>query len=427
MNVRFARANFTSILIALIGILVCSISVSAQSSEGCVTDKCHATVGVGQFVHGPVGARICTICHSPVDGKDHEFQFSSDKEELCFGCHEDKRDMMLEDNQHTPVAEGDCVGCHDPHQSEFRYSLKADGADLCFVCHDKAMFDKAHVHGPVGVGDCNVCHDPHASAEVHQLLAPPSEICLGCHEEQSDIPGRRHQHPPVADACVTCHNPHSNDAAFLLAKDSPGLCYDCHEDIAGAMNLEHQHAPVAAGECEKCHDVHGSANPKLFPRPQMELCLSCHEEMSEYLAENDVKHGPIKDGDCSACHAPHGSSEFRILKKYFPEEFYMPFDAENYAICFDCHNRDIATDMETTTLTDFRDGTSNLHFLHVNKEVKGRSCKACHEAHASVQEKHVRESVPFGKMDWALPIEFTKLEDGGSCVVGCHAPKEYHR
>jgi hypothetical protein len=30
-------------------------------------------------------------------------------------------------------------------------------------------------------------------------------------------------------------------------------------------------------------------------------------------------------------------------------------------------------------------------------------------------------------MNWDLPVAYTKLEDGGSCVVGCHAPKEYHR
>ena len=68
-----------------------------------------------------------------------------------------------------------------------------------------------------------------------------------------------------------------------------------------------------------------------------------------------------------------------------------------------------------------------MHYLHVNKEVKGRSCKACHEPHASSQMKHIRESVPFGSVNWELPVTYTKTDDGGSCVVGCHAPKEYNR
>lgn len=105
----------------------------------------------------------------------------------------------------------------------------------------------------------------------------------------------------------------------------------------------------------------------------------------------------------------------------------MPYAQENYASCFDCHNSEIAVDELTSTLTDFRDDQQNLHFLHVNKEIKGRTCRACHQVHASTQRKHVRTSVPFGKINWELPIEFTKTESGGTCVVGCHAPKEYKR
>ena len=124
---------------------------------------------------------------------------------------------------------------------------------------------------------------------------------------------------------------------------------------------------------------------------------------------------------------PHGSEYPLILKAYFPEEFYKSYATENYALCFECHNKNFALDKNTTNLTSFRDGDRNLHYLHVNKDVKGRSCKACHQVHASSQEKHIRTSVPFGKIKWELPIKFTKFEDGGKCVVGCHAPKEYHR
>ncbi len=112
-------------------------------------------------------------------------------------------------------------------------------------------------------------------------------------------------------------------------------------------------------------------------------------------------------------------------KKYFPKEFYKPYATESYAICFDCHNKDIALDKVTTKLTNFRNGDVNMHFLHVNKE-KGRSCKACHEVHAGSQEKHIRKEVPFGG-SWKLPINFTKASNGGTCVVGCHKPKTYDR
>ena len=64
--------------------------------------------------------------------------------------------------------------------------------------------------------------------------------------------------------------------------------------------------------------------------------------------------GPVKQDDCYACHDPHGSNYTKILKKAFPTEFYMPYATENYAICFDCHNRDISIDRFTTTLRSFR-------------------------------------------------------------------------
>ncbi len=399
----------------------------AQSDAGCVKSKCHEDMGTKAFVHGPVGAGICNICHAPVEGKKHKFTLTAEREELCFNCHEDNREMMLEDHLHTPVADGDCVGCHDPHQSDNRFSLKGNASELCYQCHKQDDFTMEFVHGPVGVGDCNVCHNPHSSANVNQLIEPPEQICYICHKEQADIPDKRHIHKPVEEDCTNCHNPHSNTNKFLLPASEPDLCLDCHTDLASSLTAEFPHPPVSEGKCSQCHNVHASDNPRMFHKPQVELCFTCHSELGEYVSEQTHKHGPIKDGDCNACHDPHGSQNHRILRKYFPEEFYNSYSTSNYASCFECHNKDIALDQKTTTLTDFRDGEINLHFLHVNKEVKGRSCKACHQVHASSQEKHIRKSVPFGKMNWELPVTFTKFSDGGKCVVGCHSPKEYHR
>ncbi len=401
--------------------------ISAQGDAGCQTDKCHVTMGTMEFIHGPVGAGICTICHTPVEGKKHKFIFAAEQEELCFNCHDGKRDMMLEEHLHTPVADGNCVGCHDPHQSNYRYTLKGDASELCFTCHAEEHFDNEYVHGPIAAGDCNVCHNPHASANEKQLVAPKKDLCFSCHKEKSDIMNKRHIHSPVAEDCTKCHNPHANKEEFLLGAANEQLCYGCHENIAAYVGAKHQHAPVAEGKCMDCHDVHASDNPRMFVKPQEALCFSCHNEMGDFVSDQKYKHGPVKEGDCNACHDPHGSEYHRILRDNFPEEFYMPYDTDNYAICFQCHNKDIALNEKTKTLTDFRDGDINLHFLHVNKEKKGRSCKACHQVHASSQSKHIRESVPFGKISWELPVTYTKLENGGSCVVGCHSPKEYNR
>jgi hypothetical protein len=56
---------------------------------------------------------------------------------------------------------------------------------------------------------------------------------------------------------------------------------------------------------------------------------------------------------------------------------------------------------------------------------KGRTCRACHDVHASNQEGRIRDSFPFGKMD--ITLYFSKTERGGSCLPGCHREKKYDR
>ena len=74
----------------------------------------------------------------------------------------------------------------------------------------------------------------------------------------------------------------------------------------------------------------------------------------------------------------------------------------------------------------FRDGDLNLHWVHVNRE-KGRTCRACHEVHASSNPFHIRDSVPFGRDKWELPINYEINDTGGSCAPGCHSAQIYSR
>jgi predicted CXXCH cytochrome family protein len=415
----------TTVLLSLLIFLAVTGESRGQIDAGCTESGCHDSMAEKEYVHGPVGVGACNICHTAVEGKDHEFQFSVEKEQLCFSCHEESRDMMLQEHLHTPVAEGGCTGCHDPHQSDYRFNLKGQAADLCFQCHDRIGFEGETVHGPVAGGDCNVCHNPHASANPHQLERASTDLCLGCHVEKTETMQMRHVHDPVETACTECHNPHAAPESMLLPATSPDLCFQCHDRSGFEQTMAHQ--PVASGRCSDCHLTHASNHPRMFVLPAEELCFSCHQDINDQVSASAYKHGPVQEGDCNACHSPHGSEHYRMLIHDFPEEFYMPYQTSHYALCFECHSGNIALEAETSTLTDFRDGKVNLHYLHVNKDPKGRSCKSCHEPHATGQAKHIRTSVPYGSMNWDLPVDYTELDDGGSCVVGCHAPKEYHR
>jgi predicted CXXCH cytochrome family protein len=168
----------------------------------------------------------------------------------------------------------------------------------------------------------------------------------------------------------------------------------------------------------------------------MDTCMICHDKpldtptgkvlnMEQFLAANKEAHGPILQKDCSACHNAHGSDNFRMLKEDFPPVFYAPFDLKKYNLCFNCHEKTLVLDPKTTTLTGFRNGDQNLHYVHVNKSVKGRTCRACHDVHATNNPRHVRDAVPFG--GWDLPVGFVKKENGGSCLPGCHQRFDYDR
>jgi len=406
------------------------ISVPAFA-EDCSTAKCHPSMGKDKFIHVPVAVGQCTVCHTGENAnhptkrtKGSDFKLRAKGKELCFLCHDrnDKAAVV-----HGPIAKGSCTGCHDPHQSNTEKQLKKETTSLlCFSCHEDNKTNRKVVHGPVAAGDCSICHNPHSSNFKGMVEFQGSELCFLCHLDRQAQFELKYKHEPAAKDCALCHDPHSTDYSYMLKGEGQDLCYNCHKDIEKLMgDSKVTHGALEKGVCTVCHTAHASDYPRQLKAGAKQICYTCHKELGIKVKKAEFVHGPVKQDDCYACHNPHGSGYAKVLKKAFPSEFYIPYATENYAMCFDCHNRDISVDQFTTTLTGFRNGDQNLHFLHVNRE-KGRSCKACHEVHAGSQAKHIRKEVPFGKM-WMLPVNYTQTKNGGSCVVGCHKPKEYNR
>ncbi len=399
-------------------------------SATCTSAQCHGEMGKAKFVHGPVGGGTCIACHNP-HGTANDHIVTRPGGEGCYICHDSKRQEFKGKVIHAPVAGGDCGDCHDPHQSPLKFQLKGSSREeLCFTCHDSTLIKQANLHTPLKGGDCIACHNAHSSPNAKLLTAPAERFCLSCHEDVQKGLKKRYVHKPVRENCQKCHDPHSSPHKAQLLKVQAELCMDCHQSlhpkIAQAVaTAKFPHQPVKKGDCVACHEAHFTDFEKLLKAPLQDICFTCHQNLSEKVKSDRFHHGPVAQNDCAACHDTHGSLSPKILRSYFPEEFYIPYKTENYAICFDCHSKDIALSAVTLELTDFRNGDRNLHFVHVNKQ-KGRSCKACHEVHSGNQPKHIREQVPFGTM-WSYPIRYTKTETGGTCVVGCHKPLGYDR
>jgi predicted CXXCH cytochrome family protein len=329
----------------------------------------------------------------------------------------------------------DCATCHVPVKRDaHEFSEKK-----CVTCHQMAKPQDKFVHGPVAAGECLACHAPHGTEEPQLVRVFGPELCERCHVDmKATLAEKRFTHDPVKEDCATCHNPHASPSKYQIRTDSADQCLQCHKTLRKQLVTSRvQHEAVTMDrQCINCHDPHSSDFGKQLKATTAELCLSCHDRevatpsgkvqnIKLWIETHTDLHGPLRQQDCVGCHLPHDSEHFRLLKKDYPEKFYSPFEPKNYELCFMCHEPEMAKVERTATATGFRAGDRNLHFVHVNRAEKGRTCRACHEAHSSSHPKHMRESVPFG--EWPLPIAYQQTEDGGSCAPGCHLPMGYSR
>jgi predicted CXXCH cytochrome family protein len=313
------------------------------------------------------------------------------------------------------------------------------------TCHADLAKNK-HVHGPIAVGECAACHVWKDNRHDFTLAHDDAKLCTSCHDDvipdQKKAKKKHTVHEPVGEDCTTCHSPHGGPDRAFLSLPVIQLCEACHDEPVAQAKAEtsvSKHSAVLEGKaCLTCHKPHESEFGGLLAAASMDVCLTCHDKTIQMgdrvlpntkqdIAAKKFAHGPVEDKECDACHTAHGSPRAALLSEDYPATFYAPYGQKAYALCFACHEEALARDAQTGDLTEFRNGTLNLHYLHVNKKVKGRTCRACHATHASDQPAQIRTSVPFGRSGWSIPIRFQKTDSGGSCASGCHLPRTYDR
>ena len=435
-------------VIALLAIGLLSTSLSAQERQAptsleedssCLAAECHDTLSAGASVHNPVAEESCDACHEQDDEAVHTFTYPDEGAELCYGCH---KSMTKDKFVHAPLkdAKRPCLSCHNPHSSKAKSLIASESTSaLCLQCHAD-MAKGPRMHKSRSVKGCTGCHVPHASKSPKLLSSQPPKLCYTCHEDiQEDLTDARVVHGPVAIACTSCHNPHKELEGKGLQHSGADLCMTCHahfDDKYSAMSKRHSKLRENR-DCLRCHQAHASGHESLLANTSEKLCLTCHQQelqsrggrtvrgLAAEMVEGARLHGPLASHDCAGCHEPHGNSHFNFTREAYPSTFYSPYEPETYALCFSCHNSSLAADRQTTIATKFRNGSVNLHYVHVNKARKGRTCRSCHSPHASKNPHMLADSVPFGK--WKLPVGFSEEDDGGTCVSGCHLPKTYSR
>ncbi len=120
-------------------------------------------------VHEPV--KDCTQCHGrqPRRGFSSKVQLVAEVPQLCQKCH--SKFTALEGWVHGPVAAGDCLLCHNPHRTRTESLLKKPIPELCYQCHETRAIHLIAKHDQPSHTHCIDCHEGHASV-TKPLLRP---------------------------------------------------------------------------------------------------------------------------------------------------------------------------------------------------------------------------------------------------------------
>lgn len=370
-----------------------------QPNQSCVNDSCHKEQTSYKRLHlSRFGKFMCKHCHKPVQANRHKFKPADKTQTTCIGCHKDFK---------------------PGHGKRKHWRFE---------------------HGPVAVGACLTCHNPHGSNKKNLMSHSQAKLCMNCHNDLSASRSGLHKtHKPVKDAkCMSCHEAHGSKDRHMLHPNLVQKCLHCHKKVKTQLaNVKSHHGAVLRGQqCMNCHTGHERRHKAMLKKPDSKLCLSCHNKsvvlrgkkqlinIKKHLATHKNHHDPIKKGKCTACHSAHGSMHEKLFVKAFPAMLYSTFTSNTYALCFSCHKIESITSKQTYKATKFRNGAFNLHFLHVRRK-KSRSCRFCHDPHASNKPHLMRESIRFGS--WNLKVGFKSQNHGGLCQTACHEPRRYNR
>ena len=384
----------------------------------------------------------CVSCHNPHNNDYTKFLVTSNQYSgLCITCHQktewDNSSHNLSNatwngtepnpwfhTEYITVSEGACENCHSPHNADgiprlLNYALDENN---CLVCHNGNV----------------------AARDIQSILSNPSNISLhnvygydGVHDpEENNIVQNLHVE------CQDCHNPHTVNNSSASAPDASGI-------ISGVKG------------------VNSTGNPVDQIQYQYELCYRCHSETSlmpvspttRQIEQNNVQfefdegnpsfhpiEGPGVNSNvpsllspysvssviyCTDCHAssidgspaglgPHGSEYPHILKYQYETTDGTIESAQNYELCYTCHDRNVILYTDNTF-------GERIHLRHIVEE--NTPCNVCHDPHGinSFQGNSDNNSnlinfdlsVVQASMSGTLYFQDTG-EFSGICFLRCH-------
>lgn len=112
---------------------------------------------------------------------------------------------------HPPYVKRECSACHNNEQRMHPFE---DFIDVCSDCHDRFFGDDVG-HFPVAEGECLTCHQMHRSTHKALLTSAVTDMCIDCHDEPEDLSEDAHNGGEGVDNCTRCHDPHFGESPLL--------------------------------------------------------------------------------------------------------------------------------------------------------------------------------------------------------------------
>jgi predicted CXXCH cytochrome family protein len=111
----------------------------------------------------------CVSCHGDKSEQNppDKMNLVAPVPKLCYVCHE--KYVTPGGWMHGPVAAGECLLCHNPHKTNNESLLSKPIPELCYNCHELNALQLVANHSDESYAHCNVCHVGHIS-ESRMLL-----------------------------------------------------------------------------------------------------------------------------------------------------------------------------------------------------------------------------------------------------------------
>ena len=180
---------------------------------------CLASVGLLAVLAHRASVHSSPSGDTPSESSDsNSVSVSAESPAITQPAHDSPKKAGINDSSASPHgAQEACDICHDsktPDESKAQ-ALARQVPKLCFRCHEDESKTYPYVHGPVAVGQCLFCHNPHQSKHTHLLNHDIRELCTQCHT-QEDLHSIKDHLAPSHAQCLECHTSHGNTTRHLL-------------------------------------------------------------------------------------------------------------------------------------------------------------------------------------------------------------------